>query len=72
MKTPKDFSEEVKSYATSYHELTCHYNHTDQCGWYYGEQQRIHEYEAMAKRLEEIKKIISAENFAKLVEILKK
>lgn len=66
-----EFSQEIKDYADGIHQLTCNANHTDQCGWMYGEQQRYWDYKNAEKFIPQLKEIVTAEQLKKIAEILR-
>lgn len=49
------FSQETKDYAEALHRLTCHHNHTDQCGWFYDENARVYDYEDAEEKVPQLK-----------------
>ncbi len=65
----KTFSQEVKDYATAIHSLTCNANHTDQCGWMYG--QRDYDYKKAEEMLDKLKEIATAEQIQALATLLR-
>jgi hypothetical protein len=63
---------EIKDYASAIHRLTCHHNHSDQCGWFYGEIQRSYNYEEAEKLIPVLKAAgINVEDIHTLADILK-
>ena len=66
-----DYSKEIKDYASAIHRLTCNCNHTDQCGWMYGEFQRSYEYRDAEKMLPELKKIATPEQLHAIADIIR-
>lgn len=52
---PVTYSDEIKAYASAIHRLTCNGNHTDYCGWGYGEGQREFDYKRTLAKLSELK-----------------
>ena len=67
----KKFSEEVKQYARAVHRLTCYANHTDGCGWMYGEDGRFYIYEDVKEKLPELKKVATPEQLHALADVLR-
>ena len=66
----KHFTQEVKEYAAAIHSLTCNANHTDGCGWFYGEGCRTYDYEKIEKLLPQMKQF-TVEQLNKLAGILR-
>lgn len=66
-----NFSQEVKDYAAAVHRLTCNANHTDQCGWMYGEVQREYDYKAAEKMLPALREVATVEQLNSLADILR-
>lgn len=66
------FSQEVKDYASAIHRLNCNSNHTDACGWFYGESTRQHDYYNTVRLLESTNlKEFTPEQLHKLADILR-
>jgi hypothetical protein len=66
-----DFPQEVKDYADAIHQLICRANHTDQCGWMYGEQQRYWNYRDTEKLLPKLREVVTPEQLKKIAQILR-
>lgn len=68
--TGVDYSQEVKDYASAIHRLTCQYNHTDGCAWFYGPLQREYYYKKVIKQLRQLRLIGTPQNIHELADIL--
>lgn len=70
--TVEIFTQEEKDFACAIHRLTCVWNHTDGCGWMYGEGGRYYIYEKAKEILPELKrKGITLAQIHTLADILK-
>lgn len=67
----KTYTQEVKDYAGAIHRLTCNGNHTDYCGWTYGEGQRQYDYEAAEKLLGKLKDVASPDTLHNLADVIR-
>lgn len=65
------FSQEVKDYAGAIHRLTCNANHTDYCGWFYGECQREWHYKETEKKLPQLKEVVTPAQLNKIADVLR-
>ena len=66
----QDFSEQVKKYAAAYHRLTCHVNHADQCGWFWGEGGRYWIYKKTEELLPELQRNFTVGQLHLLADLL--
>lgn len=62
---------EERQMAEKLHDKLCHSNHTDACGWYYGNwDKRTYEHRRYLEKAQKVLKITDKETIIKIVEAL--